>query len=129
METRALLALTVSGTGVLTDNQSDPSPEIQGGAGINFLGGVINAPSIYTGGQPSLFNWTEIGTLNITSDMTLDATDSSTWTGAAFGRSLTLGSGQTLQVNGNEVIGTTGGFALTLNDGESKPYRHPAILR
>ena len=107
--------LIVSGTGVLTALETIAVANTPGSS-INLEGGTINAPAIYTGGDPSRFNWTG-GTLNLTSHVILDAADSNTWTGGVFGPSLNLGAGQTLQVEGDEVIGTIGGFSLTLNDG------------
>ena len=119
--------LNISGTGVL--NSSAPVLLMNtAGTALNFSGGTINAPAIYTGGHPSLFNWTG-GTLNVTSGgLILDSADGTTWTGGAFGPALTLSAGQTLQVDGPEDIGTVGGFALTLNDGSAHTVAGDIIL-
>ncbi len=79
-------------------------------------GGIINASQLDFNGLPSLFNWTN-GTLNITSNVTWDSGAANTTTSDAFLSSLTLGTGQTLMVTGNETLAGAGPFTLTLNNG------------
>jgi hypothetical protein len=107
----------VSGTGTLSVANA---LTVYNGTGyvVGFSGGTINAGGLNFNGNPSLFNWTG-GTLNLTSNVTWDSAAAGTSTGAAFGSALTLGSGQTLMITGNEGLGGTGPFSLTLNSGSS----------
>ncbi|HEY1686027.1 MAG TPA: hypothetical protein VGG19_14775 [Tepidisphaeraceae bacterium] len=88
------------------------------GTSVTLNGGTINTAQLDFNGLPSLFNWTS-GTLNITSDVTWDSGAANTSTSDAFLTGLTLSSGQTLMVTGNETIGGTGAFTLTLNSGST----------
>jgi T5SS/PEP-CTERM-associated repeat protein len=84
---------------------------------INFSSGTINAAALNFNGTPSLLNWTG-GTLNINNNVTFDSAAAGTTTGAAFGASKTIGSGQTLKITGYETLGgTTGTFGLTVGSG------------
>jgi T5SS/PEP-CTERM-associated repeat protein len=86
------------------------------GSKINFSSGTINTPVLNLNGTPSLLNWTG-GTLNINNNVTFDLDAVGTTTGAAFGAALTLGTGKTLEITGDETLGSTGGFGLTINSG------------
>jgi fibronectin-binding autotransporter adhesin len=88
------------------------------GSSVTLNGATINAAQLDFNGMPSLFNWTS-GTLNITSDVTWDSAAATTSTSDAFLSALTLGTGQTLMVTGNETIGGIGAFTLTLNSGST----------
>ena len=75
---------------------------------LNLNGGVINVQLLkFPANAP--FNWTT-GTLNLQQSVTFD-TSIIGFTGDAFGPSLTLGAGQTLEEMVNETIGGTGVFA------------------
>jgi hypothetical protein len=107
--------LTVCGTGVLNVSGGLVVYNTTGST-ISLSGGTINTAALDFNGVPSLFNWTS-GTLNLTSSVTFDSAAGSTTTSAAFGSSLTVGANQTLVVTGNEGLGGTGTFALTINSG------------
>ena len=109
--------LTVGGTGVLTVGGTlwvENSP----GTSINLSGGTINTANLSVNGVPALLNWTG-GTLNLTQSVTWDSGASSTSTSTAFGASKALGNNQTLMVTGNETLGGSGAFSLTLNPGST----------
>ncbi len=80
------------------------------GTRVNLAGGTIQAATLDTSGNASLFNWTA-GTLNLTSSsLTIGS-------GGPLGSSLALGSGQTLQMSGaSQALYVTGG-ALSLSGG------------
>jgi hypothetical protein len=86
------------------------------GSIVNLTGGTINAGALNFAGGLSQFNWTS-GTLDITSNTVFDSAAASTSAAGLFGSSLTLGAQQTLMVTGNETLGGTGPFSLTLNNG------------
>ncbi|HEX3599567.1 MAG TPA: PEP-CTERM sorting domain-containing protein, partial [Lacipirellulaceae bacterium] len=81
---------------------------------FTFSSGTVNANAIDVSGTPSLFSWTG-GTLNITTDVTWDSGGAPNSTSVIFGNGITLTSGKTLNVAGNETIGGSGTFAMTLN--------------
>lgn len=111
------------GTGVLTIN-STANANVDGSlnlyntpaSGVILQGGTLSTPNINVNGVPGLFKWTS-GILNITNDVTWDPASVASTTSAIFGSSLNLSSLRTLNVLGNETIGGTGGFQLTLNGG------------
>ena len=105
--------LNVTGSAVLTVKTA---LTCFAGSMTNLSGGTINTPNINLYAIPSLLNWTS-GTLNITSNVTFDASASSVTTGAAFGPSLSLGNGQTFMISANESLGGVGTFSLSLNPG------------
>jgi fibronectin-binding autotransporter adhesin len=107
--------LTVSGTGVITVG-GPLTIYNTAGTSVNLSGGTINAAALNFGGVPALFHWTS-GKLNLNSDVVWDSLGAPTSTSAAFGSSLVLGSNQTLMVTGNETLGGTGFFSLSLNSG------------
>jgi hypothetical protein len=107
--------LTVGGAGVLNVSGTLTVYNTPGSS-VTLSGGTISTAQLDVDGVPSLFNWTS-GTLKLTSGVTFDPTAGET--SAAFGNSLTLGSGQTLMVTGNETLGGAGGFAITLNSGST----------
>jgi hypothetical protein len=80
---------------------------------INLMGGTINAAALNFDGKPSLLNWTS-GTLRLLDGVQLDSSAPSTTTAGAFGPSLDLGAGKTLAVTGNEYLGNSAPFNLTL---------------
>jgi hypothetical protein len=86
------------------------------GSAINLNGGTINTLALNDGATPGLFHWTT-GTLNFISGMTFDPAGPSNE--AAFGSSLNLISGQTMQASGIEALGGVGPFALTVGSGAS----------
>jgi hypothetical protein len=86
------------------------------GSAINLSGGAINTAALNLNNNPAALNWTG-GTLDITTNLTLDSLAAGTSTGGAFGPSLTLVNGQTLMVTGNENVGGSGFFMLTLGSG------------
>ena len=115
--------LGAGGTGVL--NVSDTSVlNVTGtllafnaaGNLINLSGGTINAGALRFYRVPSRLNWTG-GKLNLTSDVTWDSAADGTLTDSAFGPALALGTNQTLMITGNETLGGSRAFALTLNTG------------
>jgi hypothetical protein len=109
--------LTVSNTG-LANVSGTLTAFNTPGSGITLGGGTINTAELDLNGTPSLLKWTS-GTLGLTAGVAFDSTADPTTTGAAFGTSLALGSGQTLNVTGNETIGDTALFALTVSGGQN----------
>jgi hypothetical protein len=107
--------LTVSGVGTLTVNGTLSAYNTPGSA-VNLSGGTIIATALDFNGTPSLLNWTS-GTLDLTSNVTFDPGAAASSTSAAFGPSLTVGANQTLIVTGNETLGGTSPFSLTVNSG------------
>jgi hypothetical protein len=83
------------------------------GTSLNLQTGTLNTRGINVNGTPSLFNWSG-GTLHITNDVTWDSGAPADSTSRIFGSSLSLSSGRTLKVTGNETIGGLGGFSLSL---------------
>jgi hypothetical protein len=116
---RAMGTYNLSGTGVLTVTGGGTliawnTP----GTSVNLSGGTINAAALDFNGVPALFNWTG-GTLNLTQSVTWDPSAAANSTSAALGPSLVLDNTQTLAITGNEVLGGTGAFGLTLNGGSA----------
>jgi fibronectin-binding autotransporter adhesin len=109
--------LTVNSSAVLTTGGTLTIYDTPGTL-VNLAGGTIAAGALDFNGTPSLFSWTT-GQLNVNSNVTWDSAAAGTSTSDAFGRSLTLSSGQILDVNGNETLGGTGPFTLTLNSGST----------
>jgi hypothetical protein len=109
--------LTVSGTGVLAVG-SVLQVYNTAGTALNLNGGTINTAALNFGGVPALFNWSS-GKLNLTQSVTWDSAAAATSTSAAFGPALALGSDQTLTITGDETLGGTGAFSLTLNSGST----------
>ena len=107
--------MTVGGAGTLTVNGTLQVAN-KSTASLNLTGGTINTQALNFNGAPSHFHWTE-GTLNITTGVTWDPFASSTSTGASFGRGLTLGNFQNLNVTGAETLGGVGSFLLDLGSG------------
>lgn len=93
------------------------------GNSFGFSSGTVNVGAINVNGVSSLFNWTG-GTLNITNDLALDSGAAPTSTTAAFGSSLSLSSTKILKVTGNETIGGTGTFNLSLGSSGSGAAAH-----
>jgi fibronectin-binding autotransporter adhesin len=85
---------------------------------LNLSGGTISTEALDLSGNPSLLNWTG-GTLNFTTSVTFDSAAPATSTSASLGSGVALGGGQSLVINGNETLGGTGPFSLTLNGGSS----------
>jgi autotransporter-associated beta strand protein len=111
----AAAALNVSGSGSLTvENTLVVHDDLT--SRINLSGGTINAKALNLKGVPANLNWTA-GTLNIASNVTWDSAAAISSTSAAFGAALVVGASQTLKVTGNETLGGSGPFSLTLNDG------------
>lgn len=111
----ATAALNVSGTGALTvDNTLIVHDNLT--SKINLSGGTINAKALNLKGVPANLNWTA-GALNISSNVTWDSAAGVNSTSAAFGASLAVGANQTFRVTGNETLGGSGAFGLTLNPG------------
>ena len=108
--------VNVSGTGAL----STPSLTIYNtsGSSVNLNGGTINTSSLNFNGTPSNFSWTS-GELNLTANVTWDSAAGPISTSAVFGPALMLGNNQTLMVTGNETLGGSGSFALTLSSGST----------
>jgi T5SS/PEP-CTERM-associated repeat protein len=104
-----------SGGTLTTNNQLEVRPSSAANK-VNLAGGTINVASLNFHGTPSLLNWTS-GTLNITNNVTFDSMADGTTTGAVFGASRTLGTGQTLKITGSETLGDTGTFDLAVNGG------------
>jgi fibronectin-binding autotransporter adhesin len=119
--------LTVSGTGVLNAG-SVLKVNNRAGTSLNLSGGTINTAALNFGGVPARFNWTS-GKLNVTSNVTWDSAAAGTTTSAAFGPALVLGSDQTLMITGNETVGGTGAFGLTLNSGSTHYVTGDITLR
>jgi hypothetical protein len=88
------------------------------GSGVTLSGGTINTAALNLNGQPSLFSWTS-GTLGLTAGVTFDPGASPTTTSAAFCSSLVLGANQALNVYGDETLGGTQTFALTVGSGST----------
>ena len=119
--------VTVESAGTLTINSGlvnastgtlqifAPSGNFAGGTVI-FTGGTLNIAALNTTGIPSNFQWTG-GTLGLTAGVTFDPAASLGSTSSSFGNALTLNSGMSLIVTGNETIGGAGFFSLTLNKG------------
>jgi hypothetical protein len=108
--------LNVSGTGVLS--VSGLTIYNTSGTSVNLSGGTINAYAVNFNGAPSRFNWTS-GELNVIANVAWDSAAAGTSTAAIFGSALTLGNNQALMVTGNETLGGSGVFALTLNSGST----------
>jgi hypothetical protein len=108
--------LTVSGPGVLNVGGTLSVAYAGPGTSINLNGGTINTAALYFDGVPSSFNWTS-GTLNLTTSVTFDSAAAVSSTSDAFGSGLAVGANQVFLVTGNETLGGTGAFALTLNSG------------
>jgi fibronectin-binding autotransporter adhesin len=87
-----------------------------GASAVNLSGGTIDLGGLITNGMPSLFNWTS-GTLSFNGSTTFDSGAAITSPADAFANALTVGAGENLTVNGNETLGGTGAFALTLSSG------------
>jgi hypothetical protein len=83
-----------------------------------FSGGTLNAAALNFNGAPARFNWTG-GTLNLASSVTWDSAAAGTTTSAAFGPSLVLNNSQALTIAGDETLGGTGSFGLTINGGST----------
>jgi fibronectin-binding autotransporter adhesin len=107
-------SLAVSGTGVLTA-AGTLTVSNHTATAANLSGGTINVGGLNLKGP---LNWTS-GTLNLTTNVTFDSTALVSTTPGAFGQSLALGSNQTFMITGNEGLGGTGPFSLTLNSGSS----------
>ena len=105
--------VNVSGTGAMAIGGSLTVFNLPGNA-VNFSNGTISSPALNFNGNPALFNWTG-GLLDITSSVAWDSAAAPNSTSAVFGSSLTLNSGQGLEVDGDETLGAVGGFGLTLN--------------
>jgi autotransporter-associated beta strand protein len=100
--------VTVSGAGLLSDIGALTVYNTSGSE-LNLNGGTINAGSFNLSGNPALFDWTS-GTLNLTnSSVTVG-------TGGVLGSSLTLNSGQTLDISGlGQSLAVTG--TMNVNGG------------
>jgi T5SS/PEP-CTERM-associated repeat protein len=109
--------LSVSDTGVLTVTGTLLAYNTAGTV-INLSGGTTNVGALNFNGTPTLLNWTG-GKLNLTTSVTWDSAADATSTSAAFGSALSLGLDQTLMITGNETLGGTGTFALTLESGST----------
>jgi hypothetical protein len=109
--------LTVSGTGVLTISPFYPLTVTNTpGTSLNLSGGTINVGGLNFNGVPGAFNWTS-GTLNVTNSVVWDPAAAPTSTSAAFGPARTVGNNQVLMITGDETLGGSGGFSLTLDSG------------
>ncbi len=86
------------------------------GSAVKLQGGTLSTPAINVHGVTTLFQWTG-GTLNITNDVVWDPAGGPISTSAIFGSALSLGAGRTLNVTGDETIGGTAPFQLTLTGG------------
>jgi hypothetical protein len=107
----------VSGSGVLNISGTLNVTNV-GSSAVNFSGGNITLGALVTNGVPTLFNWTG-GTLSFNTSQTFDSAAGASSGSDGFGAALTIGANQTLDVNGNETLGATGPFTLTLNNGGS----------
>jgi len=85
---------------------------------FNLNGGSVSAAAYNFNGNPAQLKWTA-GSLEITTAVTFDSAAAGTTTSDMFGSSLTLGANQDLEIQGNETLGGTGAFALTLNSGSN----------
>ena len=109
--------LNIGGSGTI--NTSSLEIYNTSGTSVNLNGGNLSVISLNFNGVPSLFHWTS-GTLSILTSLVFDAGASPTSTSTAFGNSLTLGTLQTLAINGgNETLGGNSAFALTVGTGAS----------
>ena len=106
----------LSGTGVLTVSGKLVISNLSGNS-FNFNGGTINAAALDFSGVPARFNWTS-GTLNLTQNVTWDPARPDS-TSVVFGPLLALGANKKLMITGNETLGGTGAFGLTLNSGST----------
>jgi hypothetical protein len=88
------------------------------GTSLTLSGGTINTSAVNVNGVPASFVWTG-GTLKLTTNVIWDSAADGTTTGAMFGSSLALGTNQTLMVSGDEQLGGSGEFSLTLNGGST----------
>jgi hypothetical protein len=79
--------------------------------------GTLTAGTIDVGGIPSRFSWFG-GTLHVSNDVTWSNGEPINSTGAIFGSSLNLGSSKSLRVTGNETIGGTGVFSLSISNNQ-----------
>ena len=119
------------GTGAMSVNGTSTTLTVPGTITVyntpesvfNLSGGTLNVGAINVNGAPSLFNWTG-GTLNITNDVAWDSAAGINSTGAAFGSSLSVSSSKILKVAGNETIGGTGTFNLSLGGNSSGAAAH-----
>ncbi|HEY2883203.1 MAG TPA: PEP-CTERM sorting domain-containing protein [Pirellulales bacterium] len=109
--------LNVSGTGSLYIGGTLSAANTLGTA-VNLSGGDLSVGDLNFNGNPSLFHWTG-GTLNKLGNVIWDPSAGPTFTGAAFGSSLTLGVNQTLHINNDETLALIGPFSLTLNAGST----------
>jgi hypothetical protein len=109
--------LTISGTGTLTTSnlsmQTGEDMLSKMSSSVNLSGGTINFTN--PAQDIAVITWNS-GAINFLTSVTWDPNDS-TSPAASIGSALTLGSSQTLGVTGNETLGGTGTFALTVGSG------------
>ena len=108
-----ILTVTVGSSSVLNVNGTITVYNTPG-TSLNLQTGTLNTGGINVNGTPSLFSWSG-GTLHITNDVAWDSGAPANSTSRVFGSSLSLSSGRTLRVTGNETIGGLGGFNLSLS--------------
>jgi hypothetical protein len=115
------ISTAAGGTGVLNVNGGALTTGLleifnTPGTSVNLNGGSITASALNFNGVPSLFHWT-IGTLKISTSVVWDGAASGTTTSSVFGTSLTLGALRTLSIVGDETLGGSSTFALTVGTG------------
>jgi hypothetical protein len=93
----------------------------------NFIGGTIDAAELDFNGKPSAFNWIG-GTLDLTNTVVFESMAPSNSTSAAFGTTVSLANGQSLNIEGNETVGGPGSFTMTVGDGGTNTINAGASL-
>lgn len=107
--------MTVSGTNTIL-NLGTLAVSGAPGSVFSLQSGTVNVATIDVGGDPSRFSWTG-GTLNFTKDVTFDTGGPLFATTNIFGPAFSLSSSRTLTVTGNETIGGSGVFNLSVGSG------------
>jgi hypothetical protein len=105
---------SVTGMGILNVSGTLTVYNVSGTA-ITLAGGTVNTAALNFNGSSA--NVWSSGTLGLTAGLTFDSLAPTNSTSGAFGSALALNGSQTLNVIGNETIGGTGAFSLTLGAG------------
>jgi hypothetical protein len=106
-------SLNVDGAGSLTVGGTIQVLNVPN-AIFNLTGGSVTTAGLNLNGDPSHFDWT-LGQLNISTSVTWDPFASSTATGSAFGRVLTLSHGRHLNITGTETLSSS--FFMSVESG------------
>ena len=106
--------LTVSGSSTILNVSNSICVYNTANSVFNLQGGTVNVGAINVNGVPSRFNWSS-GTLNITNDLALDSACRADFHIGGIRFVVVVWSSTILKVAGNETIGGTGTFSLTLS--------------